>query len=136
MSEEGIGEHRCKGIENDEAQNETIYSANSGMGSANSGTGNANNCTGSQTNYKNTTYDIPIREITEVAKVGSTTDDISIVVTIGSVAFRLKFLPAKTPPDPLPNFVINPSNTPLLTKSMLGTTTISTPMIVIPTSSD
>jgi hypothetical protein len=39
-SEEGIGEHKSKGIENHEGQSGTIYSANNGMGSANNGTCN------------------------------------------------------------------------------------------------
>jgi hypothetical protein len=52
------------------------------------------------------------------------------IVIVGSVELQLKFLTAKTPPSPLPNF------DPLLTKSMLGATTISTPLVIIHAPSD
>jgi len=38
-NEEGIGEHKFEGIENDEGQNGTICNTNSGKGSATSGIG-------------------------------------------------------------------------------------------------
>ncbi len=52
------------------------------------------------------------------------------------VKLQLRLPHAKIPSDPLPNFVVGPSNTPLLTKSKLGTTTVSTPVIIIPTLND
>ncbi len=60
----------------------------------------------------------------------------TLVVITGSAKLQFKFLIIKTPPDPLPNFVANPINTPLLITSMLGTTTVSTHVVVIPTSSE
>ncbi len=58
-----------------------------------------------------------------------------LVVYDGSVKLQFKFLHAKTPPS-LPNFVVDPISTPFLITSMLGTTTISTHVVVIPTLSD
>ncbi len=57
-------------------------------------------------------------------------------IVISSVKLQFKFLTAKTPPNPLPNFVANPINTPLLTTSMMGATTISTHVVVILASSN
>ncbi len=45
---------------------------------------------------------------------------------VGSVKLRLRFLIVETPPDPLPNFVVDPISTPLLTTSMLSAVTVST----------
>ncbi len=58
----------------------------------------------------------------------------TLVVVVGSA--RLKFLTAKTPPNPLPNFVRDLISISLLTTSMLGATTISTLVVVIPTLND
>jgi len=63
-SEEGTRKHGYKSTKNDEGQNGTIYSANSGISN--------------HINYKNTTYDNSIRDIAEGAKKGSTTDGMSI----------------------------------------------------------
>ncbi len=60
----------------------------------------------------------------------------TIVITTGSAKLQLKFLTTKIPLDLLPNYATNPISIPLLTTSMLGTTIISTPMVVIPTPSD
>jgi hypothetical protein len=53
-------------------------------------------------------------------------------VDVGSVKLPLSFLPVKTPFDPLPNFIVDPINTPLLITSVVGTTTDSAHMVVIP----
>jgi hypothetical protein len=58
------------------------------------------------------------------------------IVVVGNIELRLKFLLVETPFDPLPNFAANPINIPFLTTSMLSTTTVSTPVVVILTSSD
>jgi hypothetical protein len=52
------------------------------------------------------------------------------------VGLRHKFLTVETPLNPLPNFVADPISTSLLTTYMLGTTTVSTLVVVIPTISD
>jgi hypothetical protein len=57
-SEEGIGKHKCKGIENDEGQSGTICNANNGTSSANIYIDN-------ETNYRSTIDDISVREITK-----------------------------------------------------------------------
>ncbi len=64
--EEGIGEYKFEGIENDEGQSGTIYNTNSGKGSANPD---------SQTNQCNTTYDISIGETAEGVKARDTKND-------------------------------------------------------------
>ncbi len=58
------------------------------------------------------------------------------IVVAGSAKLQLKFLIAKTSPNPLPKFVADPINISLLTTSMLGTIIISTPMVVIHAPSD
>ncbi len=60
----------------------------------------------------------------------------TLVVGVSSVKFQLKFLIIETPPNSLPNFAIDPISIPLLITSMLGTTIVSTPMVVILASSD
>ncbi len=60
----------------------------------------------------------------------------TLVVVVGSVELRFKFLLIEIPLDPLPNFTTDPISIPLLTTSMLGITTISTLVVVIPTSND
>ncbi len=60
----------------------------------------------------------------------------TLVVATGSTKLWLRFLPTKTPPNLIPNFVANPITTPLLTISILGATTISIPVVVILTLSD
>ncbi len=60
----------------------------------------------------------------------------TLVVGVSSVKFQLKFLIVETPLNSLPNFTIDPISIPLLITSMLGTTIISTPMVVILASSD
>jgi hypothetical protein len=54
----------------------------------------------------------------------------------GNVELQFKFLIAKTPLNPLPNFATNPINISLLTTFMLGATIASTLMIVIPASNN
>jgi hypothetical protein len=61
---------------------------------------------------------------------------ITLVVDVGSIELQFKFLLAKTPPDPLPNFAADPISIPLLTTSMLDATTVSTLVGIIPTLSD
>jgi hypothetical protein len=61
---------------------------------------------------------------------------ITLIVVVGSVELRFRFLLAKTPLDPLANFVANPISTPLLTTSMLGAPTVSTLVVIIPTLND
>jgi len=61
---------------------------------------------------------------------------ITPIVVVGNAELWLKFLTTETPLDSLPNFGVNPISTPLLTTSLLGTTIVSTPMVIIPTSSD
>jgi hypothetical protein len=61
---------------------------------------------------------------------------IILVVAIGNVELPFNFLRAKTSHNPLPNFVANAINIPLLTTSMVDTITVSTHVVVIPTSSD
>jgi len=58
------------------------------------------------------------------------------VLTVGSANFQFKFLTIETPLNLLPNFAIDPIEIPLLTTCMLGATTISTPMVVIPALND
>jgi len=58
------------------------------------------------------------------------------VVIVDSGQLRLKFITTETPLDLLPNFDVDPINTPLLTPSMLGKITVSTPMVVIHASND
>jgi hypothetical protein len=60
----------------------------------------------------------------------------TLVVATSSAELQLKFLIAKTPPNPLCNFVVDPISTSFLTISMLGATTISTHVVVILTPSD
>ncbi len=60
----------------------------------------------------------------------------TLVVVGNSVKLQLKFLIAKTPPNPLPNFAVNLISTPLLTTSMMSATTISTLVVVILAPSD
>jgi hypothetical protein len=67
-SEEGIKEHKCKGIENDEGKNGTIYSANNG--------------TSNHIDYRGTTYDNSTRYIAEGVKEGGTTYGMSTRETI------------------------------------------------------
>jgi hypothetical protein len=55
---------------------------------------------------------------------------------VGSAELQLKFFPVETPPDLLPNFVVDTISIPLLTTSMLRATIISTHVVVIHTSSD
>jgi hypothetical protein len=52
------------------------------------------------------------------------------------MSFAFGFFLAKTPFDPLPNFVVDLINTPLLTTSMVGAITVSAHVVVIPTSND
>jgi hypothetical protein len=54
-----------------------------------------------------------------------------LIVVVGSIELRFTFLLVETPPNPLLNFVTDPISTPFLTTSMLGATTISTPMVII-----
>jgi hypothetical protein len=61
---------QCKGIENDERKNGTIFNANNV-------TGSVNNYTCSWTDYRSTINDISIGEITKGAEVGGTTHNIS-----------------------------------------------------------
>ncbi len=58
------------------------------------------------------------------------------VEVVFSAKLQLKFLITKTPFNSLPNFVIYPINIPFFTTSMLGTTTISTPVVVTHASTD
>jgi len=58
------------------------------------------------------------------------------VVVIGNVELWFKFVTIEIPPNSLPNFVVDPINIPILTTSMLGVTTVSTPVVVIFASSD
>jgi hypothetical protein len=58
------------------------------------------------------------------------------VMDVGSAKFQFKFFLAETPPNLLPNFDIDPISTSLLITFMLGATTISTHVVVIPASSD
>ncbi len=60
----------------------------------------------------------------------------TLVVVVGSTELRLKFLHAEIPPNSLPNFVTNPIVFPLLTTFMLGVTTISIHVVVIPASNE
>ncbi len=55
----------------------------------------------------------------------------TVVVVVGNVELWLGFLPIETPPNLLPNYFANLTGIPLLITSMLGTRTISTPMVVI-----
>jgi len=57
-------------------------------------------------------------------------------LVIGSAKLWLKFLTVEIPPNPLSNFVIDLIRTPLLTTFMLGTTIVSTLVVVIRASSD
>jgi hypothetical protein len=59
-----------------------------------------------------------------------------LVVVVGSAGFRLRFLLVQTPLDPLPNFVVDPISTPLLTISMPSATIVSTHVVVILTLND
>jgi hypothetical protein len=70
-SEEGTWEHKCKGIENDEGQNGTIYSANSSARI--------------HTDYIGTTDENSTRDIVEGEKEGSTIDGMSTWETIEGV---------------------------------------------------
>ncbi len=58
------------------------------------------------------------------------------MIVIDSVKLRFKFLITETPLNLLPNFVADPINIPFSTTSMLGTTIVSTSMVIIPASSD
>jgi len=58
------------------------------------------------------------------------------VVAVGSAKLWFKFLPTNIPFDPLPNFAINSISIPLLTTSMLGSTIVSSLMVVIPALND
>ncbi len=58
------------------------------------------------------------------------------MVTIGSAKFQLRFFLAEILFNLLHNFAIDPINIPLLITSMLGTTIVSTLVVVIPTLND
>ncbi len=60
----------------------------------------------------------------------------TLVVDVNSAELQLRFLPIETPPDPLPKFVTDPINIPLLTMFVLGATIVSTPMVVMTTLGD
>ncbi len=53
------------------------------------------------------------------------------LVIVGNVKLRFKLLITETPPNLQPNFVAYPISTSFLTTSMLGATSVSTPMVVI-----
>jgi len=80
-SEEGTGEHKHEGTENDEGQSGTICSANNGKGDANNGTN-------SQIDYKDTTNDNSTRNTTKGAEARGTTDNMSIGETIEGAELR------------------------------------------------
>jgi hypothetical protein len=54
------------------------------------------------------------------------------IIVKSSLELGLKFLPVETPHDLLPDFVVDSISIPILTTSMLGVTTVSTPMVLIP----
>ncbi len=58
------------------------------------------------------------------------------IVTIGNVVFRFKIFFVEIPLNSLPNFVVDPITTPLVTTYMLGATIVSTLVVVILVSSD
>jgi hypothetical protein len=58
------------------------------------------------------------------------------IVVVGSTKLSLKFLPTKTPLNPLPKFTTNPINIPLMTTFVLGATTVSTHVVVMTTFGD
>jgi len=58
------------------------------------------------------------------------------IVSIGNIVFRFTFYFAEIPFNSLPNFVVDPISTPLVTTYMWGATTISTLVVVILVSSD
>jgi hypothetical protein len=70
-NEEGIGEHKFEGIENDEGQSGTICKTNSGKGSATSGLG-------SSIVSSSTTNDISTEETIMGIKAINTIDDSTI----------------------------------------------------------
>jgi hypothetical protein len=53
------------------------------------------------------------------------------VVIVGNSKLQLRFFLAKTPLNLLPNFVVDLINIPFVITFMLGTTIVSTPMVVI-----
>jgi len=55
------------------------------------------------------------------------------IVVIGIPKLLLNFLHAKTPLDPRPKFVVDPINTPPLTKIMAYATIVSTQVVDITT---
>ncbi len=61
---------------------------------------------------------------------------ITPIVVVGSDELRFKFLTIETPPNLLPNFVVDPISTPFLTTFMLGATILSTLVVVILVMSD
>jgi hypothetical protein len=60
----------------------------------------------------------------------------TLIVVVGSAKLQPKFLIVKTPLDPIPNFVVDPISISFLTTFMLGVTTVSTLVVVIPTQND